>query len=245
MTDLSVGGAVRDGAARFLSRTGALLLALYLPAMVLYQLSFNGLLDALLGSRLPGEASVGVTYPAPTAVHAAVVLVTLVGMSAFTVVAVRTFVAGATDDIPREFYTRRLPWTTANVIVGGLAFGLLVVIGSLLLVIPGIVAYVGLVFTTMFIAAEDEHFVAAFRRSWGLVRPAFLSVFALLLVLVVGVGLAAGIVGAVLSVGAAAVGLETWSNVVSTAVTVPLSLFVLAVLAAAFDRLRGTRTRFV
>jgi hypothetical protein len=239
---LSISTALREGVDRFLSRTAAILIAVYVPAMLLYQLSVNGLIGVVLArylSAAQAREAIGVTYPAPTAVYAAVSLAVLVGMSAFTVVAVRTFVAGATDRIPREFYTRRLPWATANLIVGGLAYGLLVFLGTLLLVIPGIVAYVGFVFVTMFVAVEDENFVAALRDSWRLVRPSFLSVLALLLVLVVGLGVISAVVGMVVSYGALAAGLDGWTGVATGLVTAPLSLLVLAILAAAFDQLRG------
>lgn len=217
-------------------------MAVYAVATVIYLTSFNGLFAAVVGRYLPAEAArdaVGVTYPAPTAVYAVVTLGALVGMSAFTVVAVRTFVAGATDRIPREFYTRRLAWATANLIAGGVAFGLLVLVGTLLLVVPGVVAYVGFIFVTMFVAVEDEHFVAALADSWRLVRPEFLPVFGLLLVLVVGVGVVGGVVSLVVGFGLLVAGLDGWTSVVSSVLTAPLSVLVLAVLSAAFAQLRG------
>ena len=238
---LSIGTALRGGVGRVVSRTGAILLAIYVPAMALYQLSINGLLGAVMARYLPANGpttDVGVTYPAPTAVYAAVVLALVVGMAAFTVVAVRTFVAGATDRIPRAFYTRRLPWATANLLVGGLAFGLLVLLGSILLLLPGIVAYVGLIFTTMYVAVDDEHFVAALRHSWRLARPEFVRVFVLVFVLVVGMGVVGGVLGFALSLGTLLVGLDGWSGVATSVLVTPLSLLVLAVLSAAFAQLR-------
>lgn len=238
---LSVGGSLREGVSLLASRTGALLTAGYVSLMLVYQLSINGLLRTALDRRLPaadGGAALGVTYPAPTAAYALVVLVALVGMSALTVVAVRAFVAGATDRIPRAFYTRRLPWAVANLLVGGVVYGLLVLVGSLLLLVPGVVAYVGLIFMTMFVASEDEHFVAALRHSWRLVRPHFLRTFALVLVLVVGTGVVGGVVGLAASVATLLAGIDGWSGVLTTVVVAPLSLLVLAVLSAAFDQLR-------
>jgi hypothetical protein len=236
---LSVQGALRQGVDRLVSRTGTTLTAVYAAAMVLYLLSFNGLFAAALARYLSAaEAAVGVTYPAPVAAYAAIGLAVIVGMSALTVVAVRTFVAGATDRIPREFYTRRLAWTTANLLVGGVAFGLLVLVGTLLLFVPGVVAYVGLIFMTMFVAVEDENFVAALGDSWRLVRPELFSTFALLLVLVVGVGVAGGVVSAVVGFALLYAGLGDWTGVVSSVLIAPLSMLVLAVLSSAFAQLR-------
>ncbi|MFB6161232.1 MAG: hypothetical protein ABEJ61_08660 [Haloferacaceae archaeon] len=238
---LSIGDALRDGADRFLSRTGAILVAAYAAGMVVYLASFNGLFAALLARYLSAQqatAATGVTYPAPVPVYAVVTLGVLVGLSALTVVAVRTFVAGATDHVPREFYTRRLAWTTPNTIACGVAFGLLVLVGTALLVVPGVVAYVGFVFATLFVAVEDENFVAALADSWRLVRPNFLATFGLLLVLVVGVGVVAGVASVVVSVALLVAGLDGWTGVVTSVLTAPLSILVLAVLAAAFEQLR-------
>ena len=94
----------------------------------------------------------------------------------------------------------------------------------------------------MYVAVEDEGFVAAFRQSWRLVRPEFLRVFVLVAALGLGVTLVGAAVGAVVAgVAATAVG-TGWAGVVSGVLTAPLALFALAVLSAAFAQLRG-RTR--
>ena len=234
---LSVTTAVRTGAARLLSRTGALLTAVYATLLAVYQLSINGLIAGVLPAGGSGPASVA-TYPAPVAVYGLAVLACFVALSAVTVVAVRTFVAGRTDTVPREFYTRRLAWATANLLVGGVVYGLLVLLGLVLLVVPGIVAYVGLIFYTMSVATEDENLVTALRRSWRLVRAEFLPVLLLVLALVVGAGVGGGVLGIAVGGVATVAGVAGWAGVVSAAVNTPLTLFVLAVLSAAFAQLR-------
>lgn len=240
---LSITRAVRRGAARFLSRAGLLLTAVYAALFAVYQLSFNGVLADLLPTVLPVEGSelAVATYPAPTVVYVAVVAASLLAVTALTVVAVRTFVAGRTGTVPRAFYTRRMGRATANLLLGGLVYGILVLLGTVLLVIPGIVAYVGLIFYTMYVAVEDENLVAALRESWRLVRPDFLRVLVLVLALVGGVAVLGGGIGAVAGAGVAAAGLGGWSGVVSGVVTAPLTLFLLAVLSAAFTQLREER----
>ena len=240
---LSIEGALRSGLDRFVSRNGALLTAAYAVLFLMYQASFNGLIAEVLPAYLPVDETtveVGFTYPAPVAVYALAILLLILVMSILTIVAIRTFVAGRTDGIPKTYYTRRLPWTVLNLLVGGLVFGLIVFAGSLLLVIPGIVAYVGLVFMTMYIAVEDENFVTALRRSWRLVRPDFFSVFGLLLVAAVGIGIISVILGLVVGVGAGAVGGNDIVGVVTGVLNAPFTLVLLAVLSAAFDQLRGT-----
>jgi len=237
---LSLSRTLRDSADRFVSRAGLLLVAAYLLLMIPYQLSINGLFAALFVRLGVPDAQIGVTYPAPTAVYGVAILALLVLMSALSVVAVRTFVAGKTRRIPREFYTRRMLWAAGNLIVGGFVFGLLVFLGTLALVLPGIVAYVGFVFMTMYVAVEDEHFVAALKHSWQLARTDFLTVGLLVLVLVVGAGVVGGLFGALAGFGAVAAGIPRQSvNVVTSALFAPLSLFMLAILSTAFDHLRS------
>ena len=243
---LSIHGALRGGLDRFVSRNGALLTGVYAVLFLVYQASFNGLIAKVLPAYLPVDETaveVGFTYPAPVAVYALAILLLTVGLSVFTVVVIRTFVAGRTDRIPETYYTRRLLWATLNLIVGGLTFGLIVFVGSLLLVIPGIVAYVGLVFMTMYIAVEDENFVTALRESWRLVRPDFLSVFGLLFVTIVGIGIVSALLGFVIAVGTSAAGVRGLTSIVTSVVNIPITLLLLAILSAAFDRLRGPDAR--
>jgi hypothetical protein len=237
---LAIGASFRDGASRLASRAGLTLLAAYFVTMLVYQVAFTSLLEAILGRfDLPTTVTYPFTVDAPPAVLGVAVLVLLVGMTALSAVAVRTFVAGARDRIPREFYTRRMGWVTLNLIVGGLVVGLLVFVGTLLLVIPGIVAYVGLVFVTMYVAAEDENFVAAIKHSWRLARRDFISVFGLVLVLVVGSAVVGGVFGLVASLGTLAAGVsQGWQSLVTSVFYVPVTLYVLAVLSAAFVQLR-------
>jgi membrane-anchored glycerophosphoryl diester phosphodiesterase (GDPDase) len=129
----------------------------------------------------------------------------------------------------------------ANVAVGGIAFGLVVFLGTLLLVVPGVVAYVGLLFMLQYVAAEDENFVTAMRRSWRLTKGSRIRVFLLVLVLLgvvfVVTFLVNVVVGTALGVafGAGTSGLVSLAvgtvNVVST-------LYLLAVLSDAFVQLR-------
>jgi hypothetical protein len=237
---LSLGRTLRESVDRFASRAGLLLVAAYLLLMIPYQLSINGLFEALLFRIGVPDAQVGLTYPAPTPVYGVAIVVLLLLTSALSVVAVRTFVAGETGRIPREFYTRRMLWTTGNLIVGGLAFGLIVFLGTLALVLPGIVAYVGLVFMTMYVAAEDENFVVALKHSWQLARTDFLTVGLLVLVLVLGAGVFGGVVGTLVGFAAVAAGVpQGVINLLTIVVVAPVSLFGLALLSTAFDHLRS------
>lgn len=84
------------------------------------------------------------------------------------VVAYRTFVSGETDRLPADAVGRRPLWALLNVFVGYLVFGILVGIGFVLLIIPGIFLLVALWFFDVYVAVEDESFVDALGSSWAL-----------------------------------------------------------------------------
>ena len=63
-----------------------------------------------------------------------------------TIAAVRTFVADENEAIPEEYFTRNIAWVAVNVVVGGVAFAIVVGIGFFLLVIPGLFLLVNLFF---------------------------------------------------------------------------------------------------
>ncbi|PSQ08636.1 hypothetical protein BRC93_14835 [Halobacteriales archaeon QS_5_70_15] len=137
-----------------------------------------------------------------------------------------------TETLPREHLTEDLLWPAANLLVGGVVFGIAVAIGFVLLVIPGLFLLVSLLFWEVFVAVEGDNFVEGFRHSWDLTGGRRLRLFALgvavvLLALVVSVVFA--IPGVVLpsvlgfpieQVGSALVG-----------------VFVLATIAETYDRL--------
>jgi hypothetical protein len=140
-------------------------------------------------------------------VYGAVVLAALPATAALTVVTARTFVTDRGDAVTRAFYTRRLAWATASLRGGSVACDPLVLPGSVVLLVPGVVVCVGLVFHTVYVAVEDESFVAAFRQSWRLVRPGFLRVVVPVAALGLGVALVvAGVATTAVGTGLAGVG---------------------------------------
>ncbi|MDS0260928.1 hypothetical protein NDI56_16120 [Haloarcula sp. S1CR25-12] len=179
----------------------------------------------------------------PLAISAAVAVLSLLLLQVAAIVSIRTFVGGQTDGIPSEYYTRNMVIVVANALVGGFVYGLLVFLGSLLFLVPGIVAYVAFLFTLVYIAVEDDNFVAALRNSWTLTRGHWIPLFGLLLIVFVGFGLVPGILAALVSFVVGAVAGPAMSTLASGLVTLPFSLLVLGILAEAFVQLRGEDDR--
>lgn len=221
----SIIDAMTDGFDRSRERNGLIFLAVFVVL---------GLLNALVTPTNFGPA--GETAPTLGLVDVVTGLLSFVVAIATVVaaiVALRTFASDERETIPREFVRRNIGLATLNVIVGAIVFALLVAVGSILLIVPGLFVLVSLYYWSVFVAVEDQNFVRAFRSSWGLTGGSRLRLFGLgvavvLLGLAVNgvVGVPAFLVGGI--VGAALV------QIGSAVVTV----YALATTARAYEQLR-------
>lgn len=230
---LQIGSTITNGLRRVANRNGLLLIFASVLLGTAWQVAFN----SAVAASLPPELSGGLapTVDAPFPVLAALAVVSFLVLPVVSIVAIRTFVAGETDRIPREFATRRIGWVVANLVVGGVVLGVLVTIGTALLVIPGIVVYVALLFMAVFVAVEDENFVAAMGDSWRLTRGNWLRLFALILIVTVPFTVAITALSMALAV---AVGpASAAATLVTVAISMTFSVAILGVLAEAFERL--------
>ncbi|MDS0220012.1 hypothetical protein NDI54_01450 [Haloarcula sp. S1AR25-5A] len=233
---LQIGSALEAAGYRLFSRTGAILLAAFLALMIGLQALFNTI-TAITLTRLgfgDATAALPLTLDISLSVAGAGIAVGTVVSLYLTIVSFRTFVAGARDSFPGGAFTRNVPLAMVNVFVGGIVYGLLVLIGSILLLIPGIFAYVAFIFMTPYIIVDDRNFVAALKQSYRLTEGDRLTLFGLLLIVVVAAGFLGGIVGLVgmLALSQSAAQLPT--VVLQTLV----SLYSTAVIAVAFEQLR-------
>ena len=236
---LQVGSTITNGLRRVASRNGLLLILAFATVGTAWQVAFNSAVAASLPPEFGGQLAPTVDAPLP--VLAAVTVALFLVLPVLSVVAIRTFVAGATDRIPRAFVTRRIVWVVANLLVGGVVLGVLVGLGTLLLVIPGIVLYVALLFMAVFIAVEDENFVAAMADSWRLTRGSWLRLLAIVLIVTVPftVLITALSVGLALALGPSSAA----AALVTAGISMAFSVVILGVLAEAFERLRADRNR--
>ncbi len=200
------------------------------------------------GVEQSGTSTENVALPAidaPLAISVSATILMLLGLQWLTVVTIRTFVGGDTRAIPSEYYTRNIVPVLLNSLVGGLIYGVLMFVGSVLFVIPGIIAYVAFIFMIMYVTVEDKNFVAGFRDSWQLTRGHWLRLFGLLLLVVAGIGLISGVLTAMTSLAVGAVAGEATGILLSGVVGLPFSLLILAILAEAFTQLRESQTRMM
>jgi len=235
---LNIGSSLTGGLRRVATRNGALILLAYAAIGLVWQVA----LYSLLATQLPRDATTGATtlpsVDAPFPVVALATVLAFVALQYLTIVAVRVFVSGNSRSIPGEYYRRNAVGAFVNAIIGGLVYGILVAIGTVLLIVPGIIAYVAFCFTIFYVIVDDENFVAALRDSWRLTRGNWLRLFVVLFILFIAVGVGGGIVSVVAAVVVGAVAGPSAATVASGVLALPFSILTLGVLSEAFVQLR-------
>ena len=207
---LDIGAAITEGIGRLRSRDGLVLVGAFLIVGVLSSVATQSLTVELSEALLqfaqspdaPPETDVEAfreqvrlareNSPLAVAISPAGAfgLAFLLGVVAETlrIVSVRVFYTPA-GDRPTDL-TRNLAFATVNGFLGGIVVSVLVSIGFVLLVLPGIFLALALFFVRQEIAVEDRNFVDAMAESWSLTKGNRLNLLGLVLVLVI-VGLVA------------------------------------------------------
>lgn len=236
---LHIRSSITGGIGRVLTRAGLLLAAVYVLVGAVWQVLFYSAVESFI--QQPGSMENISTFPTveiPFMMSAGGAIVSLLLLQYLTVVTIRTFVNGSRT-IPTEYYTRNIVPVFVNTVIGSLVFGLIVLIGSVLFVIPGLIAYVAFIFTLLYVAVEDQNFIAAFRSSWRTTRGHWLRLFLLLVIVFVFVSVIPGILSAITRLAVSAAAGPGAGTLVSGTLTLPFSLFVLGILAEAFSQLRN------
>lgn len=250
---LSVGAALRRGAERTVSTSGALL---FIPFAALSLLNaaatarivlaaadtafVEGLVAALREGGSPELAEAVLTsvstqpiaLPVPAAVSVGLLVVVAVSQEAVRIVADRTFIAGERNGLHEP--TRRLGRATLTGFVASLLVGLALLIGASLLLLPALLVGVAFFFTRQFVAWEDASVIGALRSSVSLAFDAPLGVF--------GLGVALFVVD--LFVGSLAVSVgglfpSAGARIVELVAGAGVSIYASAAAADAFRQLRN------
>jgi hypothetical protein len=116
-----------------------------------------------------------------------------------------------------EFALDNLGWKVLNFFLGTILFTVLVFIGFVLLVVPGLILIILLIFFPAAIAIDDESAFGSFSKSTGVVRENFLSTLGLIFVGFV-VFIISSFVG--FTVGGSGTGGAVFGEIVSAVATV-------------------------
>ena len=234
---LQLSHAVSDGIRRTVSRTGGILLLGFLVIQFGLQTSAN---SAVLG-LLPPEAAeqfsqnTGIALPIPGSVGVALFVVLVVLSSTYFVILSRMF-ARPQSEMSRFPATlrRRLGRTTVFALVGGLIVTVSIMLGTVLLILPGLFLAASFLFFIFGVAVEDRGIISSLKRSWELARGSRIK----LGILVVVTALFGGVIGAITPLLTLA-GLPVVADVVTVVLTTMFFLPYYAIIASAYLQLRN------
>lgn len=234
---LQIRRALGNGVSKTLTKAGLVFIVLLGIGQIALLASTNTLTEAFLaGLDLPAGAtqspSVPLSLPVSATVAGVLAFVVLLVFQVITVVLIRVMAADQ-QTITHESYTRRMGWVVLNSIVAGIVVGLLTMIGFIILVIPGLFLTVSLLFTTVYIADEDEGFISAIRDSWSLTSGNRWRLFGLFLVVIVLFMIVSFASGLAVPSGSA------FSQVITAILTTILVVYQMAVLTDAYHQLRN------
>lgn len=230
---LDIGAAVEEGARRTLKRNGLMLVA----AFFLLNLS-SGFIGARSGNMTMNGMSMwgGMGYQPlvgnPLTVALLGVVVSLLSI-AVSIAALRVFVTDETEVIPDDAFKRNIGSALLHTIVGGIIFAVIVGIGLMLLVIPGIYLLLALFFWTVYVAVEDETFYDAMKSSWELTKDNKWRLLGLLVVIAV-VNVLLSVVGGFASIA----GYRFTGMLLIQALSAFGGVFALAAQARAYEQLK-------
>ena len=249
-----INDALTDGWDRFTTTTGLQLVAAFVAAAVAATIVTNSMMRVIfvesgivrsVFAEAPASAyrefqaqfvdTIGADFLVlPLGTLAALWLVVWLIQLLLSIGAMRWFVERDPDSgLAGSLFTRRLLWTVGNLIVGSILYSVIVMIGLVLLIAPGIYLAVALFFYNYEIVVEGENAVEALSNSWSLTSGYRLDLFLL--------GLLFFVIGMVLGwvTGPFTIPEPTARALVNTAASSVLSVFSIAVAAAAYRQLAG------
>ncbi len=152
------------------------------------------------------------------------------------IVTIRVFLKDKKNSIPPSFYKENIFSPAVNLIIGGILYSILITIGIILLILPGVYLILALFFWTVIVLDKNVGFFKAMKKSWKITKgtKTKFSIFLLLIVLALisfivplGVGFLVGIVGISETFG---------SLVVEIIVSSLLTVFQLGVVVEAYKK---------
>ena len=238
---LQLSHAVSDGIRRIFTRTGG---ALFLGFLAI-QLGTQTMVNTAILGYLPPEAatefrsSVGLELPISGEIALAALGVLILLSSAYFVVLSRTFAQPLSEagSFPASV-TERLGRATVFALIGGVLVTIMIMIGSVFLLIPGLFLAVSFLFFIFAVAVEDEGVISSLKRSWGLARGSRLQ----LGVLVFASALFGGVIGAIAPLLTLA-GLSVAADIVIITFSAVFFLPYYAIIAAAYLQLRDGQSQ--
>jgi hypothetical protein len=214
---LRLGRAIGGGVRRALTPAGVALMVLTAGYTTILVGAVNTIVLAALPPAVRDRAEIGLVFPLSPAAAGVLVAASLVVGMVVVLAAARAFTAGGGSRLA-EYVTRRMGRALVSAIGANLVVSVAVMVGFVLLIVPGLFLAVSFTFIVFAIAVDDARAIPALRRSWALARGHRWRLLAIVLL----IGVVTGLVG---SVGSLVTLVDpTAGEVVSLVVTAPFSV---------------------
>ena len=207
---LDIGDSLEKGFEKTLNKNAAIFAGLFLLVNVVIQIfkdsMFENMLDTVgglpQGQSALGQLSVEQLAPLSLGVSDGVAFL---GLSISTLIAVLLNIGtlrgllNTETQFKKEYFTENILWTLGNIIAGGIVFGILVSIGTVLLIVPGIFLFVSLVLWSIYVIDRNVNFLEGLKSAWRDTKGEKLRIFAVLLIVGIGGAVFDGLTGIMLS----------------------------------------------
>lgn len=234
---LDPGVAIADGFQRSRTYTGRVLMGLLFVFQLVVLASLN---TVLVASRPAAGESARVAFlaPIPTAVAVGIVVVGIGAGSALAVAAARALTRPLSElqTLPSAVFTRRIGWAALSALGAAVVTTTAIVIGFVILIIPGVYLAISFLFVVFAIGVEDASAFDAIPRSWELASGNRWSLLVVFLVVAVA-SIVASELGAALAAASPVAG-----QVVSIALLSVVTVVNTGIVADAYIQLRTDGT---
>ena len=145
---------------------------------------------------------------------------------------IRSFVNSETSQVNLQHFKEDIPLTLLNMALGGLVYILMIIIGSFLLLVPGIFLAVSFIFWIIYVSEEGQNFIEALESSWATASGNRVRLFALSLTLLI-----IGLSGIIFEMSLSALGLSLLGIVISKGINSLAGVIMLASVINAHQQL--------
>jgi hypothetical protein len=85
-------------------------------------------------------------------------------------------------ELKADYFTDSIGFTGVNLVADGILTGIAVLIGFILLIVPGIIAIIALSLSPLYIVLEHDNVIDAIKNSWTTTKGHWLKIFAVIFI---------------------------------------------------------------
>lgn len=206
---LDIGEAIENGFNRTLTRSAAYLTGLFFLVNLISRAMSDTIMNKMIEAgtispqfeQLMGSQMANIT-PLATGlsmnIASAIGVITGLLSAIVTIGGIRLFLSDERESLGIDFFTDNLGWILLNVVVGAIAFSMILAAGFIAFIIPGLYLLAALYFWNFHIIDENSNFIEALKFSWRATRNNRMRSFALIFITTIAAGIFSTVAGGIL-----------------------------------------------